>query len=435
VKRNWTSIVANYLFVALLGVAGVLVGTEFWRAHYVRATLARSECVLEAGHPGAALAHLNRVKPWSASYEALERRRLCLVVRCHVLRMEMAEAQAAAAIVLDANPDLRLALGQIAPMDYMLTSLVDFVWLRRDPGVTLGPWAGYRALIRELRLQGRDDAVEAALERGAARFPDGHWPDDVLAFVCDRPAPMPSPAVRRVFFTPAPAPAATSSVAATPPSSETPTGEPAPAAAESGRWAVVRALEGHAYDVSGKFQHPLPTGSLLDVQEVRDTASGRLAVCRGAGADPAGAPIVVPWGELDMHVGRLADADPTERELRSRRAVVAARIERSRQAHPADAALSEANPHATAYRKARGDLDALRRRAESAQARWETSTGGERMKYADELRSMKPEQVRLEADCEKARVRAEEWAAANPPSNPEDDEAELAGIDKQLETF
>ena len=516
-RRNWTGIIAGYLLLAFLGTAVVLVGTAYARAWVVLQALTRSERMLQAGRPGAALAQLDRTKGWSTAYAALEKRRLCLAVRCHVLRTDLPRATASAEDTIDADTGALVSRDADA-MDYMLTSLVELSWLNRDPGAALSPWSGYATLIRELRRTGQGQAVDGVLKEAAARFPDGRFPPDVRAVLDGEALSAPvvtSPpraavtalsrprfAFGRSAMPPVSEPAGDASVPAreeppyaeieallaagraaeaaaacrpwldlrpddptltdllsratagaevTPPSSAIDASHTTDASRGAGdtasgpRWGVIKVSEGHAYEVNGKFRQSLPAGTIVDVRDVRDTSAGRLAICRLT--DAVGPSILVPENELDLHPGRYSDASPAERRLRSRRAVVMARIEKARQAAtppgPAEDWLSKANPHADAYRKAKGELDALQRRAADVQARWDKATGGERMKYADELREMKTEQVRLETACRQVRSKAEEWAAAHPvppaeatpPASPPEstpDEMELAEIDKQL---
>ena len=139
------------------------------------------------------------------------------------------------------------------------------------------------------------------------------------------------------------------------------------------------------------------------------------------------------------HVSRPAGAlsgTETRESLLARRAEIMAQIETLAQGGGPD---RSGNPHADAYEQAKLAYDRYWKKANALQAKWESAEGGDRMRYFDELRSLKGEDIRVGKAYERAKANYEAWKRQNPepPSTAISHRAllqsELAKIDRKLD--
>jgi hypothetical protein len=144
---------------------------------------------------------------------------------------------------------------------------------------------------------------------------------------------------------------------------------------------------------------------------------------------------------LDEQRGSLSNVSIDERTLRVRRAKLLAALKAQPDAHPAENGLPGNNPHTTTYRKARKEYLAFGERVQALTEGMNNTTGAKRMDYANELRSLKGEDVRLKMAYDAAGEQYKAWKNSHPDagrngaritSSRNRIEAELTEVEREL---
>lgn len=429
-KQTWIDLILRRLLLGVLGLLVLFVLTALWRVQRVTQALDTAVLCLAQGSPGTALAHLDRVRRWSAPYPELAARRLELTVRCHVRRTDIPKAR------MTADELGRLSVAPQIPADWAGWGDASLGGLARAMGLfgtarTIpGPLRGLDVLTEELQKAGQHEALKA-IEQDRQRLAEA-------AAAVARPVPAPTVAAPPAT-TPAAvalAPAGTSLPPAPPAAPAKVTLGPVPPdadeAAKPAQWGVVMAAKAPAFGLNGAFRQHLPAGTIVDIAEVVESNEGQALRCRVA--DSTGPTIFVRARDVETVQGALASAGTQEKSLRKRRAELKCRIEALRNEPPAATGATAArgssgNPHAREYEKARAAQDAFRKKANDLVARMEASTGAERMKYADELRLMKGEEGPVAQAFETAKQAFDKWEAEHPAAAAEAPATEAAAAD------
>ncbi len=243
---------------------------------------------------------------------------------------------------------------------------------------------------------------------------------------------------------PAAAPDTVAPAAAAPPRRTTPRVTPAPAARASrpppstdvsgARWGIVTMARTSYYSSKGKFMGHLPPGSLVDIVDIKRNNDDWLALCKSP-ENPAGATVLVSAGHLEIYDGRVTALDRKLKALYVQRAQLKVEIETRRR--EARTAVRADNPHARIYASARKAHRAYWDKVEDLTAKRDASTGEAQMRYSNELRTMKGDDIRLGQAYESARDQYQAWNAAHPRPATDDEQTtrlvvELTRIEGRL---
>ena len=200
---------------------------------------------------------------------------------------------------------------------------------------------------------------------------------------------------------------------------------------------MVRNSTVKAYNDSGKFLRRLAAGTLVELSEVRPHGDGDLAVCSVDQGGRMVAGVLVRLRDIETRPGPLDAASDTEKELRSRRAMLADRL-REASSRETAAAVDPPNPHADAYRSAKATYEEFWREVTALQRKRDAAQGAEHVRYSDMLRQMKGDDIRIGKAYEAAKERYDAWQPRPRAGRAEPDpatarmRAELAAIDERL---
>jgi hypothetical protein len=196
------------------------------------------------------------------------------------------------------------------------------------------------------------------------------------------------------------------------------------------RWAVVARDNARAYSKEGKFVGRLACGTILEVVADAHSDSESFAVCGIAASANAPSEVVVRSAELDIIRGALADATERVRGLHVRRAILNAKLELAE-----TTGIRYDNPHALEYVRQRDTYREFWRKVEDLQKKRDAG-GAHHQEYADELRKMKGDDIRIGKAFEDIKHRYDAWNEKNPQRGKsayvEAVEAEIAAIEHEL---
>lgn len=294
------------------------------------------------------------------------------------------------------------------------SDLVDATFLAYDPGQALSKWAGYRTLIEELRKTDEPETLEEVKGDVLSLASTRSMPAEIQVAMTTRRSSLP-----RRTTQPSARPNTKSVAAVT--STDTRSVE---------RWGIVIVNGANSYNSSGKYIADVPAGTVVNIKQIKAVKAGTLAIC-----SPVGEPgnlFLVRTRALDIRTGSRNRVARKEMALLVKQAQLAAQLQTLRDQAAKDY-VSQNNPFAQEYSKAKDEYQAYWKKVKDLQAKRDGSTGDERMKYGDELREMMGQSVDLGNTYKEAKGRYEEWnqnhaAKASPPETPE-----VASLKTQLE--
>ncbi|NLL84841.1 MAG: hypothetical protein GX230_11470 [Lentisphaerae bacterium] len=184
----------------------------------------------------------------------------------------------------------------------------------------------------------------------------------------------------------------------------------------------------------------LPAGIVAEIQEIKTTAKGDVAVCIIDDNGRWRGPIVIGLEYLLRFEGPLTAAPAEPLDLLHRYYTLKGR---------ADERLAEikrrttpVNPHEAEYQKAVSALKAFDQRVSAMVKERDTASGARRAKLIDELHAAKYEINRLKHAVEEAGGKRNNWARQNPPPKelPVDPtlaawQAELAKLEPEIKRY
>ncbi|MCE9614933.1 MAG: hypothetical protein K8T26_11690 [Lentisphaerae bacterium] len=221
--------------------------------------------------------------------------------------------------------------------------------------------------------------------------------------------------------------------------SMTPTAATAPIAAvdETPRWAVVKALDVPVYRTNGQYWQRLAVGTALTAHGFRASSVGFMVICRlPPPAPPDASDFLVRRDQIDLFEGSLDAVSPDVLDLHQHHARLCAELERIKASE--NGRNRTDNPQWPAYSRARHAYDQSSDRARRLRQEFEHATGDQRMRLADELRSLKGEEVRLSQALAATRRDYDAWNASHPVSARSQDprvqtlESEIASVSARL---
>lgn len=402
----------RYLTTAVAATFLVVFALPFVKVIRLWSVLNSAHAGIEANQAREAIASVSPFEPWAAPYPVLRAQFMSASARAHAAAGEFTEARLIAEEIYEQSPPRRKSPPFLADLPVtLMASLVDrsirLLWKTREPS----RWNGYEYLLHEMSNSGGTDAARRLATQLLEKDPEPEMRKKLLAYADARG--VAPPATSRAHGadslspeTPAPAP----SLPARRP--DPVTARPQRPSADTASWAIISNHQAKAYTAAGKLARSLSPATVLEVSELKDTRSGRLALCRYP-SDSQGPPFLVRLRHLDIRSGRLADVDPKLKSLLLRRAKLVAEIARLRALQ--SARQSDANPHQRDYAAARDAYRDYASRVQSLRSRMDRATGPERMEYADKLRAMIVEGTDLVAKYKRAKAEYDEWNRRRPP--------------------
>ena len=178
-------------------------------------------------------------------------------------------------------------------------------------------------------------------------------------------------------------------------------------------WAILIQRTAH-YSTGGKNLGMLPAGTVGEVIKNTTSSDGDVAVCLIEQNGQWKGPILIGVANLVMFEGPLTAVPADTLSLLHYYYTLKERIDARTAA--IQQAITAANPHAAAFNRATDAVNEFVIRAKKMTVAFKATTGPARSDLLDQLKRMKFEQVRLNADLSQAEARMKEWNANNPTS-------------------
>lgn len=379
-KPNWGAVLLHYALIGLAGTALIVVGSAFLRVRSTDQALRRAAQLSQADDMPQAYAELQRIAPIASLYPHYARQ---------VNRMATHYCRS-----IGQKPDIHLTA------EHYPATLWEAISAMPDP------------LVNSLLASRCDVQISALQPRRKPRVqPEQEAPS--------RRREVEAPA-RAVHTTQPAAKAATRPE--TPPSTEKP------------RWGITRNAKARVYDLSGKYLRTIPAGVVLRIDGIRKSSAGLMALCSGMQDTRLAAPVLLKAADLELDDRELDTVNAGELALRSERGKLVASLEEARKAP------NPRNPFASEYATIKAKYLAYWKRVKDLQKKRDNSAESDHVAYADELRQLKGEDIRIGQAFEAAEKNYKDWNAAHPEaaaSNPAIRalETDLAEIDTQIDAI
>ncbi|MBL7114489.1 MAG: hypothetical protein ISS35_01875 [Kiritimatiellae bacterium] len=449
-NKNWGVIVTKGIVLSLLGTILVLLATAFARPALMSREIQTAEKLLARGQAGAALGHLDRCRRWSKAYPPLNKQRLYVSIRCHTHRSDLARAIQFSEELMDVDTYGFSPSTIPEKVEWLLVQAPLSTTLKSHNGHRIRSWEGYIATAADLRKMGKTDSLKAITKAILDRHQAHLVPEELKNILRPgRTTTQPS-TISTVTTTPMTHSRPQSihkPVHATKPVIELPqmqksqpTTEPAAQPEQENAWGVVTSDSAPAYTQDGNHFMDLSAGTLLTIHDHNRTQSGEsVSIGRILGGN--GTIVMIRTSALDEQRGSLSTLSIDERKLRIRRAKLLAALHAQPEEQAAGNGSHGSNPHTATYRKARKEYLAFGERVKELTESMNAATGAKRMNFANELRNMKGEDIRLKAAYDAASEQYKAWRNAHPrtaqngartTSSRRRIEAEIADVEREL---
>lgn len=388
--NQWVITVLSYMAIAVTGVVVVIFTTAFSRANAISSHLDEAERLLVLEKPGESLSYLKRIERWSVHQPALEKRRLCSEIRCLVRRSDFDEARVKARRMMKACRDHSYPKKMSSALASAPSDLVGATLLAYDSGHGLSKWDGFRILIEELNEAGEEEALETA--RG-----------DVLAFTSGGSIPSEIEVAMRTGNR---KPVKRTTTRTHPQPTESDTSKMAVRGEADKRWGIVIADGANSYDTNGKYIADVPSGTVVDIRQIKAIKAGTFAVCSKPQKDDN--LFLMRTRALDIRTGGSDRVSNKEMALLVKRAKLAAQLKILKEEAQLEYIRSN-NPFPEEYEIARKAYLDYWKKVKNLQAKRDSSTSETRMKCGDELREMSGRNIELGQAYKDAKRRYDDW--------------------------
>ena len=208
---------------------------------------------------------------------------------------------------------------------------------------------------------------------------------------------------------------------------------PQPAYDANAMWGTVRIADAPLYDRNGRKIREIPAGSLVDVKETRNTASGSVLIGSVHSRSGRFADVILKRNDVEIYRGYTLTATSKEkRQLASRRGEILAAISSRRET--LEQAASNRNPHQAEYREILRQYKTLSDKAKALKTDYEKTTGNKRMELANELRTLKNEQFTLMPKYQEIKRKKQAWDRDNPNTRQDmANDPQIRQLNRQLE--
>lgn len=409
-----------YVWILIVGSLLVVATIPPQRTRVIQQRIDEVPSLFQDENVDLALANLQQVRPWAQSYPAMLRQLDCEVIRCHVAREDLSAAWQVAMAMLASEP--LEAVADTNRWALVLNPATD-VW-NRYFCTNIPPHSAGLDLL-ESELEQRGNATDLARFRRARNATEQVAADEMptektaAADTVTQPEIPSQPA--------APEPPRSEPRARKPtilsrrsPAPSVRTSAPPPARVQAAppveidpnlQWGVITAAKAGVYTKKGKRIGDMQAGDIIEVIDVVSTKAGTLAVSEIPDEHGNVQELVIKLSNLQLRPGGLATANPEEVDLRVARGKLLARMDTRRaEIH---AARKSRNPHAPEYERQKKKYNDFWDRVKDLQARRDKATGASHVKYADELRQMKGQDVELANKYNAIKEKYKAWMDAN----------------------
>ncbi|MDA0577432.1 MAG: hypothetical protein O3B24_04970, partial [Verrucomicrobia bacterium] len=163
---------------------------------------------------------------------------------------------------------------------------------------------------------------------------------------------------------------------------------------------------------TGKFLRNITAGAEVAITGVRDSTAGRMAECRVGTLASADDLVLIRSADLNVYPGALDTVSP----IQISRYRLYAKLQGELQTVTKEKTSTERrdNPHWNAYQSTKANYDTYWQRVKELTENRDKASDDERMKWGDELRRLKGEDIRIGKAYEAARDQYKAWNAAHP---------------------
>jgi len=407
------------IFILLLVVGAILVvGTvPRQRTRIIQQRIDDVPSLVRDGNVDLALANLLQVRPWAQSYPAMLRQLDCEVIRCHVARKDLRAAWKVASAMFTEEP---LEAEPETNRWSLILNPATALWNRYVCTNTPPHSAGLDVLEEELKQRG--SATDLAQFR-RARNTIEHVVDDertterrtaATDTVKQPTAPSRTAALKSSGSESRTPKRPVASLKSPPPAAPPPARVQAPPPAEIDpnlQWGVITTAKAGVYTKKGKRVGDMHAGDIVEVIDVVSTKAGSLAVSEIPDEHGNVQELVIKLANLQLRPGGLATANREEVDLRVARGKLLARMDARRaEIH---AARKSRNPYAPEYERQKKRYNDFWEKVKDLQARRDKATGANHIKYADELRKMKGQDIELANTYNAIKKKYKAWMDAN----------------------
>lgn len=399
IARSFRRHLFNYVFIAIAGSVCIMAVSTLAKAYWVKRPLEKASSCLADNKIDELLSAIDRTSRWESLYPSLKPRRDTIAIRCHARKNEIGKAMGIADAMVNSSFNspsfLDFLRGFIPPdsvdtivdrfsyfinhMEKPLAALVNAKFQKQNIQLGINGWSGYTCLTEELKAANNKDGLAKVLNTCRKFHADSPFTADLARFiegVTQAKKEIPHP------------------------DAEAPIG-----------WGMVSKEEISVFDGSGKFLTKATAGTIVEVDEIRESKSGEIVIgsLRYRSSEKPG--VVVLAKDLALKRGLLFEVDAGILEKLYTRAELTQKIAEAMES--ASAAAASANPHANEYTKLADEYKALWSEINDLTAKFNSNTGVEREKYGDKLRLLKPRSVTINNDIKDVKAKYEAWAKAN----------------------
>lgn len=464
--------IASYVGIAIIGTCLVLGVVPIVRMSIVNRYLNEAELSLSSRSPVDGLKTLKRIEGWAALFPESNVRLGYIRARCYGMLGELPSVQRTAKEMVDRyRMGMRRALNVPEaiqmPANYCVNMLIG-----KSGQEGLTQFAGYEYLLNLLKQNNELDQMETVASEMLSMDPSNSFATQARDFVYKVRG-----LDKLLASTPRPASGTPGATNAPPePRKTTPGGKTAIdyyalarqcisdkrwdeavraidlalalnpdnpallatkklALSRDMKWGVVSKDETRVYDLQGNVAHTIAPGTLVEITGSKPSSAGEVSLCKIGDNKQM---YVILSSDLTINPGMLGQASEREKALKIHHAQVAAEIDKLSQ--DITATRHKENPHWPEFDRASREYNDYWRKVKALQKKRDTATGGDRMKYTDELWAMKGEAVRVGQAHERAKKKFDEWQAQHPvslssSSKIESLKTELADVRKQIDSL
>lgn len=370
----------RHLWIGLAGSLVLLVAVPLIRAFTIRQEMGRTEGLLQKDRAREALEACGRLDPAATRYPQLARRLACQRIEALVRLADFEAADILARAVLEGRYPPAVAPADLRHrVQQPATVAINGLMARLGNGTFNSPWCGYAALTSALERSHQESQAQEIYRSLCAKYVNCPFSTRLTGGPRDRAAAGALSVRNPVRAVTPPNGTTTNATVAEPPAA---TNQEQAPAVESG-----------------------PSGE--------------------RGPENTTAP-VVPTSRSEE-----------EKRLRNREAELVAQLESAKRASASRPVPQ--NPHAQEYARARKAYDDFWKKAKDLEKKMNASTGAERIRYGDQLRLMKGEDIRIGQALQAAWKKLKDWQDKQTSNAGEEQipslDTELADVRNRLRAF
>lgn len=444
--------VITYAAVGLVGTVVVGFCSPFVKAGKIRSAIIGAQSQIRSGKPADALVNLARLRRSAALYPCLASQVSISSIKAHAALDQFREAEAIAEEVMTrGGPTVRGRSGLVENLQVLPISMLKTSMLQEYGTEWRSPMQGYSTLITLLKQRGEESQLEGVARAVLEHDKDNKFAIGVLADIAEadrqRAALAAPPSVARKkpvvkktdHYVLAKQYAARrlwdhAARECDMVLKEKPKDARALALRRrieigDAKWAIVKVNEASVYNQAGKHLRKMTGGTFVEVNDLKKTRAGTLAVCAVSRGGKKVSGFLMRVRDLHIRTGRLSDVSEDDKAAYVRETQLTVRIA-SLKARLLSAA-SKNNPFTRKYAATKSKYNKYWKKVEKLKQQRDSTTGDEHMKYADELRKMKGEDIVIGTEYENAKKKFADWNRKN--SGAWADNPDLAALEDELD--